>query len=416
MLPKRVAALALALTLTGCKSKSGGDEADAEAETKAESQADPSDAVPPPIPELREFPLPAGPGSYAPNVMVSGEMLYLAWYERHAGDEVALRFARHDGKAWSEAETLVSSVQIGFDARLAPTVGAMRELTVYVGWPQRDASGKTAWRLSRSRGAGRRWGPPETVFETTEIAPSPPVPVASGTSAATLSWLEHDDEDGTSIRQTTVPEQGSYADATKRSRELQGLVCSCCVLAATDSGSGQVLAWRSPDGARLFVGTDAGRHEVADVSPEPECHERYTSLDVLDSTLVVAWTDEAKPSAACLAFTQSPKTWPPCMPLGEPEQHATGDVVLLDPDSALLTLSGSVDDGEARRLTARAIRRDGVLGQERTIATVPPCPADACGHTRATKFGDRLVWIWVDPGAQGQSRIRAAIAPLEATR
>lgn len=374
-----------------------------------------NDPRPVPMAELHDFPLPSGPGSYAPSVTASGGMLYLAWYERGEGDEVALRFARHDGRNWSETETLASSTTLGFDARLPATVGAMRELTVYVGWPERDSSGAARWRVTRSRGVGQSWGSAETVFVDPQVSGTGPVMVASGASVATLSWLERDGEDGATIRQTTFPEQGSFAGAAERSRALHGLVCPCCSIAATDSESGQAIAWRSSDAARLFVATDAGRHQVAAIAnPEDECQRRYTSLDVLGSTMVVAWTDEAQPAAACLAMTQSPTTWPSCMLLGNGEQHPVGDVVLLDAETAMVTLAGADGDDPSQRLTARTIGRDGTMSPERTVATAPPCPAATCGRPLTTKFGDRLVWIWVEPGNEAQSKIRAAIAPVTA--
>jgi len=418
----KIAAFALP-ALVSCKANPNADQTSEDRAESAQPRVDPldpsrddtaSEAAIDPVPALREFPLPAGPGSYAPAAVSAGDLLYLAWYERTANGDTALRFAKHDGQAWGPTETLVSSATIGFDARIAPSLGTIGELTVYVGWPERAPSGLTSFRLSRSRGAGKRWEAPLRVFETHDFAPVSPAIVPDGARTATLTWL-HDAEHGARLHQTTLPENGPLDGLAKAAAPVDELTCACCPIAASGSSAGQLLLSRSADARRLSLHTKAGHHLVAATEPEIACTERFVGLAAAGSTLAVAWSDAGPEIPACVAFSNSPKSWPPCARLGRTGQRPAGDLVLLDEAAALVTFAADAGQAGSTAITARAIRRDGVLGTERSIATVPPCPAEACGRMRTVAFGDRVVWFWVDPGVEGQSRIRAAIADAAAT-
>lgn len=379
------------------------DPSDAAKASGSAEKADP--AAPQSIFGLREFPLPSGPGSFAPAVATTGELLYLAWYERLPDGAVALRFARHDGQAWSPADTLVASEGIGFDARLPPAIGVIDELTVYVVWPERSPAGATTYRVSRSRGAGKRWAEPAKLFETSEPGPAPPSLARDGAKSLRVSWVE-----GESLRSVSVPEQGDFAGALTRVTTHEQAVCRCCDLAtAGSSGAGHLALTRGAAGDRLVLRTDAGQHEVARPGPEVTCGRRSTALASSGSTIAAAWSDTRDRHGACVAFASSPKHWPTCTGVGAADHHPTGDLVMLDDAAAVLTLA-AVADGGTEQLLAHTVRRDGLVGAPHLVASTRSCPPDACGRRRSAKFGDDVVWLWVDPGAEGQSRVRASIA------
>jgi hypothetical protein len=367
----------------------------------------------PSLPEARELPLPAGPGSVTPDLSVDAQdVLRLSWVERGPGDTAALRLTVQDPRGgWSETDTVIQADDLAIDPVDPPRVAA-------------DDAGRAVVVFARGEQAARRLLVTRQTDDGSFLPPRelvPPGPgevgmvsLAAGTGGdMRVAFVDGRSGPAAALRSTTIRADGTFDPPGI----LDDRVCECCATAS----AGEFVAYR-----------DRSTEEIRDIrlagGPLPTggvpvhddgwtiagCPVAGPALATDGTRLAAAWfTGAAPPGAVNVAFSADPRRLG--MPVRVDGGHPLGRAaVALEPDGAAVVawLERSPTDPAVADLLVRRVRKDGRAGASRRLATVP---ADrTAGNPRLALRDTELVVVWTDPGRQGMPRIRAAHAPLAA--
>lgn len=374
-----------------------------------------------PLEPLRELPLPVSPGSTAPNLHVDDDSrLYLSWLEPMGPEGFALRIASHDGNGWGEAFTVTQNPKMMANWADVPVVGSFADGDIALAWLEshEDTEGY-GLRLSRSHDRGQTFANP-IVVQGEAIGPEfgfLSFARASG-GALNLYWLDSRvmEEGGKmQLRTARLGKEGPLGD----SKVLDETVCDCCQTAAIASELGELVVYRDRTDDEVRDIRIAGGKlpaEGAAVSSDAwkitACPVNGPSIAGAGRELAVAWfTGKVAPGRVDVAFTADPAHFG--TPIRVDGGHPLGrvDVEMASDGSALVTwMEADPEDATLAQIRVRRVHKDGRMSAPRRVATTGS--SRESGFPRAVLIGERMIWVWTDPGLQGISKVRGAEAPL----
>ena len=373
---------------------------------------------------------PAAPGALAPNLVDTGDGIYLTWLEpAETGDGSPararrLRLSRFSGGAWSAASTIVERDDFFANWADVPSLAVAGDGTWYAHWLQRSGPGTYAYDavVARSPDAGRSWtvlGPLHDDGTQTEHGFCAMVPEAGGVRAF---WL-----DGRQMAGGPDPATGEHGTMTLRtalvtetigeSTLLDDRVCECCNTSAVVTPSGAIIAYRDRSDEeirdvsivrRTATGWSAPASVHADDWLHIGCPVNGPALDAQGALVVAAWyTGAPKRGAVRAAFSRDggasfsgPLEVDGSWPLGRV------DVTLVGPEEAVVCWLDSEEQGGS--IVLRRLRADGALGEPLTAAATGR--GRATGFPRIARLGDTLLVVWTQEARR--SRLRAVLVPL----
>ncbi|NIP78270.1 MAG: exo-alpha-sialidase, partial [Gemmatimonadetes bacterium] len=373
----------------------------------------------------------AGPGSGEPNLTADGESVYLSWLEP-SGDGYALRLARWDGTAWGATRTVLERDGLFVNWADFPAVAVLDDGTLAAHWLEKSGPGTYAYdvRMALSRDDGRSWGEDIIPHRDGVQAEHGFVSLLPLTGDLGMVWLDgRETVEGRpmTLRFTTVSPTGELGPETV----LDTSTCDCCQTAMARTADGLVVAYRdrSADEVRDIYVTRRVAGDWTEPRPVhrdgwiiPACPVNGPALAARARRVALAWftgapAPDGAPDAGAagsgqtdgrvlVAFSDDAgATFGPPVRVDDGGGMGRVAVELLDDGDALVTwLERTAEAGEVR---TRRVGPDGA-GPARTIAGT--AAERASGFPRTARLGDRVVFAWTEPGAEG--RIRAAVAAL----
>lgn len=367
---------------------------------------------------------PAAPGSAEPNFTVDGSgRVYMSWLEPAEGGH-ALRFASHDGRAWSAPGTIVRRPDFFVNWADFPSIEALGGNRLAAHWLQRAGQGTYAYgvRVSQSSDGGRTWSAP--VRPHTDSAPTEHGfvslwPEGDGTGAV---WLDgrkfkkdgHDAGNEMTLMSTTVRADGT----TGAEVLLDGRTCDCCQTAVAVTSAGPIVAYRdrSPAEIRDIYLTrrvngrwTAGAPVHNDGWKIAACPVNGPSLAARGNRVAIAWFTAANDSARVkVAFSEDAGArWSAPVRVDGGQPAGRVDVAMLPDGAALVTWVERIG-GDTAAIRVRRVTRDGRPGTTATIAS--SSAARASGFPRMVVTGNQVMFAWTAPGKPSAINVaRAAV-------
>ncbi len=407
----------LALLLTACGAPASTDAEKTRAEESA-ATAEPasaettgSDGLTPTVQKiegLRVFPLPAPPDSRAPDLFGDELGLVLAWVEAGGTDGYQLRVAIHDGYEWNSQLPAVAEGHGLAGSSLAVARG--KSGGPWVAWTA-DEGGRadeerTLVRVARL-GARDQWSSPQALPRD---AAGPrywhPSATAQGDRAAWFAWADAREGRGKSafamhLRGVTMDAKG------KRGKEqlLVEDVGEGCPVASATTASGAITVARDRAGRIMLVGP-ALTDPIPVNDQSADCPGGAPAVDARGRAIAVLWQDVD--GAMRLRRGEDPQHLAPALlipgsPAGRPE-------VLIGETTTLVSwLEAPPDRPNLLELRVQAVDAEGRLSPPRRVATLP---RQGAGELDMARLGDRVIWVWTDPGDGALPRVRGVQAPL----
>ncbi len=355
--------------------------------------------------QLISIPSPAGPGSAEPSLFAARDALILSWTE---GPE--LRFARYDGKKWSEPRTVVHRDDLFINWADFGTVIEDSNGVLFAHWLQKSGSGYAydIW-MSSSSDRGRTWSAPFLLNRDgrkNEHGFVSLVPLAGGGVAA--AWLdgrnmpEGKEEGEMSLRYATIDARGKIAAET----ELDGRTCECCTTGMAMTSNGPLIVYRdrSADEVRdiAYVRPGSKPHIVHDDGWKiTGCPVNGPQVDAKGKSAAVAWFTAANGAQHVYAAFSRDGGAAFGSPIAVDGGHPSGrvDIALLDRDRAFVTWL------EGDEIRGREVTRDGHAGAPMKIGDSGS--SRAAGFARIAVFARDVYVAWTEP-APGGKRVRVA--------
>ncbi|HEY4612032.1 MAG TPA: sialidase family protein [Bacteroidota bacterium] len=366
---------------------------------------------------LREIPVPAAKGSFAPSLKtMSDSRVLISWLEPGAKAKHALRYAKTDSKNWSEARTAVEGDTFFANWADVPSVVALQDGRFVAHWLNKSGASTYAYdvNVKISSDGGATWSSTmsphhdgtETEHGFVSFFDSP----ANGSG---LVWL-----DGRAMANANAANHDSHGAGGDMSLRalfinkvndfeneaiLDARTCECCPTAAVATDHGIVVAYR-----------DRSNEEVRDIyatryedgkwsSPRPVhrddwnisgCPVNGPALATDGKNVVLVWYTAAngEPKVNAAFSNDEGKTFGQPILLSEGIPLGRVAVVLLADGSAVATW---IEHGEkAARLVARRVTNGGTLSSPYLVKAIS---ADrASGYPRLARLGTYLFFAWTD--------------------
>jgi len=370
---------------------------------------------------VEEVAVPAGAGSAEPFLSASRSGLLLSWLEPVAGsDRVALRFASYADGRWSATKSVVERNDLFVNWADFPSIVEDAKGTLFAHWLQKSGAGTYSYdvRMATSTDGGVTWGKPfllnrdgtktEHGFATLSVLPD------GGVGA---TWLDgrkmkaggghgaagHEMGGDMTIRYATVKANGVITGDT----ELDGRTCECCTTGMAMTTSGAVVVYRDRSAEEVrdisYVAQVRGRWSKSATLHADEwkidgCPVNGPQIDAMGNRAVTVWFTAAQEKGrAFAAFSDDGgATFGKAVQVDDGKPIGRLDVVLLDPDTALVTwLEQTARGGEIR---ARKVSRNGRV--EPAIRIADSSVARAAGFTRMAKVGPEVYFAWTEQSAK----------------
>jgi hypothetical protein len=379
----------------------------------------------PPVAALREVPVPAAPGAGEPFLAITpGGLVLVSWLEPAPDGAHALRIAALADTAWSAP--LGAAVGRGWFVNWAdfPSITALDDTTWVVHRLVRRGAGYAYdVHVARTSDAGVTWSAPVVPHTDGSASEHGFVTLwpAGGHRVAAV-WLDGRKyataPEGTgemTLRYATLGPGGDLADEV----ELDPRTCDCCQTDVARTAAGPVVVYR-----------DRSADEIRDIQvvrfvngawTEPSavaadgwrlsgCPVNGPTVAAEGQRVVVAWyTAAGGQQRVHAAFSDDAgATFGSRIIVDGGRPIGRTDVVLDGRGAALV--SWMEEAGDAVEIRVRRVTADGRVGSAMTIARV--AAGRASGFPRMVRSGDRLVFAWTEPGAEGPSRVRAAVGRL----
>lgn len=367
---------------------------------------------------------PAAVGSLAPALTVAEGRALLSWLEPVAadGDQPAghrFVFSSHDGDSWSSPSTITRGDDFFANWADVPAIAVAEGGILYAHWLAKTGTETYAYSifLARSADDGETWEPlgklpdDDTPTEHGFVAW---VPEGPDLRAFWLDGRAMTDEGPMALRTARVSE------LSRPSEVLDARVCECCPVAAVATPTGPVVVYRdrSEEEIRDLAmirregeGWSAPRLLHEDGWVMPGCPVNGPAIVAEGERLAAAWFTAAgeRQRVQAVFSEDSGETFSP--PTLVAEGGVLGRVGLaLDGDGgAVVSWLETQGDGAALRL--RRILPGGATGEPVSVART--ASSRASGVPRVVRLGDRLLLAWVEADADGGSRLRAAVLPLD---
>jgi hypothetical protein len=375
-----------------------------------------------PPPAASPMPSPAPPGSAEPNLVAGPDGIYLSWLERRGDDRHALRFARWDGRAWSEPGQVMERGGLFVNWADFPSMAVLDDGTLAAHWLERSGPRSYDYdvRVALSRDGGAAWGAdiiPHRGGVAAEHGFVAMLPLDGGLGLVWLDGRETVHGRPMSLRFTTLagPAAGLGEEVL-----LDATVCDCCQTAAARTSDGLVVAYRGrTDGevrdirvVRRVDGRWTGPRSVHDDGwVINACPVNGPAMAADGDRVVVAWFTGAPPGDRVLAAVSDDggASFGPPVRVDDGQGMGRVAVAMLDDGEALITWLERTPDGAEIR-TRRL--RDGAVGPSAPLAAT--AAARASGFPRVARRGDELLFAWTTPGgAPGDlPRVSTAVAPV----
>lgn len=392
----------------------------AEESATQQKQSDQNAAAPTHV--VEEIAVPAGAGAAEPHLFATRDSILLSWLEPVANtDRVALRFARYrpdqSGAQWSTPQTIVERNDLFVNWADFPSIVEDAKGVLFAHWLQKSGSGTYSYDVRMATSAdGTTWGEPFLLNRDGKQAEHGFVTLAAlpdGGVGAT--WLDgrnmiaagHDDaghEAGgdMTIRYAAVSANGGITGET----ELDTRTCECCTTGMTMTAAGPVIVYRdrSPEEIRdiSFVKKTANgwtepRPVHADGWKIAGCPVNGPQIDAIGDRAATAWFTAAQEKGrAYVAFSDDGGViFGKALPIDDGKPIGRLDVVLLDPETALVTwLEQTAGGGEIR---ARRVGRNGKV--EPSVKIADSSTARAAGFARMARLGSEVYFTWTEQSA-----------------
>lgn len=351
----------------------------------------------------------------------------LSWVEKTGEKRYALRTSVHDGKGWSEPQTVSQGENWFVNWADFPSVVALANGSLAAHWLVKSASKTYAYNvnIAQSNDGGQTWSKPIVPHRDdtqTEHGFVSLIALPDGRLGAV--WLDgrnmkdmkEGDEhapatESMTLRYAAIEADGKLSDEA----QLDERVCECCQTSAAMTSEGPIAVYR-----------DRSPSEVRDISfvrqingtwsaPKPVHAENWQingcpvngpSVAADGRRVVVAWfTGAAEMPHVKVAFSQDAgATFGQPIQVDDGETVGRVDTLLLRDGSALVCwLSGNVDGGAIK---VRRVRDDGTLGPPAVIAKTDI--SRSSGFPKMARLGDEVHFAWTEFGKP--SHVRTATA------
>lgn len=371
---------------------------------------------------VEEIAVPAGAGAAEPFLFATRDSILLSWLEPVANtDRVALRFARYrpdqSGAQWSPPQTIVERNDLFVNWADFPSIVEDAKGVLFAHWLQKSGSGTYSYDVRMATSTdGTAWSEPFLLNRDGKRAEHGFVtlaPLPDGGVGAT--WLDgrnmttggHDDaghEAGgdMTIRYAAVSASGDLTGDT----ELDTRTCECCTTGMTMAAAGPVIVYRdrSPEEIRdiSFVKKTAnGWTEPRPVHTDgwkiAGCPVNGPQIDAIGDRAATAWFTAAQEKGRVyVAFSDDGGvTFGKALPIDDGKPIGRLDVVLLDPETALVTwLEQTAGGGEIR---TRRVGRNGKV--EPSVKIADSSTARAAGFARMARLGSEVYFTWTEQSA-----------------
>ena len=371
---------------------------------------------------------PAGPGSAEPNLTVGPDgRTYLTWLEP-ADSGHALRFAVHDGRAWTPARTIVRRRDFFVNWADFPSLAVLDGGRLAAHWLQRNGAGTYAYgvRIAQSSDGGATWSPAVTPHRDSTESEHGFVAMWRERGKLGAVWLDgrkfkkggHDASNEMMLMTTTVLPNGERGPEVR----LDERTCDCCQNAAAMTSAGPIVAYRnrSADEIRDIYVTrrvngkwTAGAPVHDDNWKINACPVNGPSIDARGSRVAIAWfaAPDEKASVKVAFSDDAGATFgaPVRVDGGAPAGRV--GVAALPDGGALVTWIERIG-GDTAAVLVRRVHRDGSLGVPTTIAS--SSASRASGFPRMAITGSHAMFAWTVPGRPSAIRVaRAAITEFK---
>ena len=371
---------------------------------------------------------PAGPGSAEPNLAVGPDgRIYLSWFEA-VDSAQALRFAVHDGSAWSAPRTIRQGRDFFVNWADFPSLAVMKDGRLIAHWLQRTGKSTYAYgvRIAQSGDGGETWSAPVALHTDNSDTEHGFVSMWADGGTGGAMWLDgrkyskagHNPSNEMMLMSASIDAFGKPTGETT----VDARVCDCCQTAAAMTSTGPVVVYR-----------DRTANEIRDIyvvrrvggtwsEPMPvhddgwniaACPVNGPSISARGSRVGVAWFTAANDSARVkFAFSDDAAAR-----FGAPVRVDDGNpagrvgTVLLDDGSALVTWIERTG-GDTASVLVRRIAPDGTRGPSVTVAM--SSAARASGFPRVALTNSHALFAWTQPGKP--STVRTARVALTAFR
>ena len=367
---------------------------------------------------------PAGPGSAEPYLSVgNGGHVYMSWLEP-ADSGHALRFAMHDGSAWTAPRTIVSRRDFFVNWADFPSLVVLDSQRLAAHWLQKNGTGTYAYgvRIAQSRDGGMSWDTPVTPHR--DSSPNEHGFVAMWRDSAQLGavWLDgrkfkqaghdasgHDAGNEMMLLSTTLSPNGTRGEEVR----LDERTCDCCQNAAAMTKSGPIVAYRnrSEDEIRdIYVTRRLGGKWTPGAAVHDDnwkiaaCPVNGPALAADADRVALAWFTGARDTARVnVAFSDDAgATFGAPIRVDDGNPAGRVDVVLLGDGGALVSWIERIG-GDTAAVRMRRISADGEAGATVTIAS--SSAARASGFPQMATTGSDVVFAWTVPGRPSAIRV-----------
>jgi len=376
---------------------------------------------------IDSLPSPAGPGSAEPFLAVGRDArVYLSWLEPSGGGH-ALKFAVHDGTAWSTPRIIVTRNDFFVNWADFPSLVLLGGNRIAAHWLQRNGSGSYAYgvRIAHSADGGATWSAPVTPHRDSSQTEHGFVAMWNESGTLGAVWLDgrkfkqagHAAVNEMMLMSTTMRANGTLGAEV----QLDDRTCDCCQNAVALTSSGPVVAYRNRTAdeirdiyvTRRVNGTwRAGTAVHDDNWKIAACPVNGPSIVANGKRVALSWftapSDSGRVNVAFSDDAGATFAAPVRVDGGSPAGRVA--TTLLPDGSALVTWVERVG-GDVAAVRARRVTRDGVAGTPMTVAS--SSAARASGFPKAVVSGSNVVFAWTVPGKPSTIRVaRVAIAEL----
>ena len=377
--------------------------------------------------EPREIASPSAPGSAEPNLVAAPDGgVYLSWLNVSEDRTAALRFAKHDGEAWSEPGTVAQGQNWFVNWADFPSLLALSDNWLVAHWLAKSGPGTYAYNvyLAQSLDGGQTWSEPvvphtdgtETEHGFVSLLPWP-------NDRLGVVWLDGRNfaqgKHEMTVRFAALDRSGRLSDEAV----LDSRTCECCQTSAALTAEGAIVAYR-----------DRSENEVRDIGVVRWVNGQWTEPRILHAdnwtfhacpvngpavaadghNVAIAWFTAAHDTPKVqIAFSEdSGATFGAPIRLSEGETLGRVDALLLPDGSALVSWMESTDT--AAEIRVCRVQRDGRIDLTTTLAAISA--GRASGFPRMARSGNQVYFAWTQVGEPSTVRVAVAELPHELTR
>ncbi|HSE41297.1 MAG TPA: sialidase family protein [Acidobacteriota bacterium] len=372
--------------------------------------------------EVRELSSPAATHSKTPFLFATNQALYMTWIQE-TGKSHTLKFAKYDGKIWTQPSTIVSDVPLFVNWADFPSLYVLDGGMLVAHWLQQSGKGKYAYdvMISVSKDEGKTWSPgirPHKDSAEGEHGFVSLIPAKSGFETIWLDSRKFNQKDLHSMGNEMQLMSSVYSNGAFASESvLDSRVCDCCQTAATMTENGPIVLYR-----------DRSNAEIRDISYVRREGDKWTSPKTLHSDnwkiaacpvngpavsangkdVIAAWFTASgdKPQVNVSISSDSGATFGKAIRIDSGNPSGRVDVKWLDQTTAIVSWLENKSNGGAD-IMVRKVKHGKV---ETPIVVSPASAARASGFPRLGVWGKGAVIAWTYVGDNSTS-VKLALIP-----